>query len=61
MEEAEEYRNRCNKLEVEIVDANKKFNECILSIEEAKEKERSLYEESIVRLLTNIEKRDTFR
>jgi hypothetical protein len=37
--------------------ANAKFNDFLREMEEGKQKERSLYEESIVRLLRNIEKK----
>jgi hypothetical protein len=38
--------------------ANAKFNDFLREMEETRQKERLLYEDSIVRLLNNIEKKD---
>lgn len=39
---------------------NERFAEAMSEVDEVKERERSLYEESIVRLLSNLDKRDYY-
>ena len=54
--EIKDLKERNRNLEYDIIEANRKFSECISQIQQAKQKERSLYQESIVRLLNNVEK-----
>lgn len=45
-------------LEEELMNASERFSDAVSEIELAKEKERSVYEESIVRLLSNLDQRE---
>ena len=45
------------RLESQLMSATERFNDTVSEIEHAKEKERSMYEESIVRLLGNLDQR----
>lgn len=47
-------------MERELSLATSRFADTVSEIENAKERERSLYEESIVRLLGNFDKREGF-
>ena len=54
------FKEEKEKLEKDLAFSSERFADTVSEIESAKERERSLYEESIVRLLNNLDKKDSF-